>query len=163
MKTVILATVAMTAIIAIAAIMNSTATVEAQTGNPKQAVIFDMQVDMRCNDAEPIYLEAQHGVRSVYGEWHESRDFLWRSWTAEDKMYVMEDGVGFLHLLDGSIDRNTDTYVVKGLFNPPDYSCPPAKITIKGACDSSTYEIIYAGQRVPVNASDRFEAACYGN
>ena len=138
---------------------------DAQTGNPKQAVVFDMKVDLKCSDTE-VWMQAGHGVYSVIGGPYDARDFAWRSWTQEDIILMVDRSeVGFLHLYDGVIDHNADTYIIKGLINPQ-YSvegCGPAKITIRGACDSSSYQIILDGNQVSINDQDRFAVACYGN
>ena len=133
---------------------------EAQTGNPKQAVALKIYTPLECSAFSTIQSSENH--HSTVVSTHES---VWKSWTPDDSLTLgYGNNRGHLHLIDGSIDRATDVYTIKGLLN---FDGCVTKITIQGHCDSSWITISTDAETLRMtnapDSDDRFDAACYGN
>ena len=133
---------------------------DAQTGNPKQAVALKISAPLECNAFSTIQSSENH--HSTVVSTHES---VWKSWTPDDLLTLgYGNNRGHLHLIDGTIDRATDVYTIKGLLN---FDGCVTKITIQGHCDSSWMTISTDAETLRMtnapDSDDRFDAACYGN
>ena len=128
---------------------------DAQT-QPKQAVVFEGSFATQCReDADPINMRLLTTLHSEPGYYN--YETIWRSWADDDVIHT--DHYGYIHLISGAIDRDSDVYTIKGLMDAG--VCPPNKITFRGHCDSSWTDIIIGNETI--RNPPKFQVACYGN